>query len=190
MLGLASRTLLGLGLLHRSACMPDDWVSGRDGGCRILVSSRNGNGGMFGSGYQQCVQAEGSRADRSFCTEEPTPVGDGLSWRIPVSPDLGWFVTAEVGTFRGGGVPISGCPEFRSHMALAGSKKPTATTLRGAGHLPSSREEDVIWTAPGPGTYRVEAAFAQAMGTIFYYGHDLTVPERGNNLSHTLAPPA
>jgi hypothetical protein len=186
MIGVA-RVLLGLGLLHRSACMPDDWIRGQDGGCRVLVSERLGDGGMFGAGYRQCEESSiptaARRADRSFCTEEPTPIGDGLSWRIPVPSDLGWFVTAEVGEFRGEGLPVEECPEFRYRIGLTGSKKEKAASLRGAPDR--QQEEDVIWTAPGPGTYRVEGAFAEGMSIIYYYGHDITVPERGNNVSRT-----
>ena len=186
----ATRVLLGLGLLHRSACLPDDWIRGQDGGCRVLVSERLGDGGMFGAGYRQCEDSStptaGGQADRSFCSEEPTPLGDGLSWRFPV-PDgaasAGWFVTAEFGDFRGGGLPVEECPEFRYWMGLTGSKKEKAAKLRGAPDR--RREEDVIWTAPGPGTYRVEGAFAEGMSIIYYYGHDITVPERGNNMTLT-----
>ena len=156
-----------------------------------MVSDRIGDGGMFGAGYRQCeddrsVLADG-RAARSFCSEEPTPIGDGLSWRIPVSPDLGWFVTAEVGEFTGGGLPVDDCPEFRWRMPLTGSKKDTAARLRGTR---DRVEDDVVWTAPGPGTYRVEGAFAEGMSIIYYYDHDITVPERRSNVSLVNPTPA
>ena len=90
-------------LLQAAACMPDDWLRGRDGGCQILVSNRHGEGGMMGSGYAPC---DGSFA---FCTEQPTPVGEN-SWRIPVSAQhSGWFVTAETGEISGGGEATEGC---------------------------------------------------------------------------------
>lgn len=187
---MGARVLLGLGLLQQSACLPEDWLTGQDGGCRVLVSERGGDGGMFGAGYRECEDERGQagRADRSFCSEEPTPVGDGLSWRIPVSPDLGWFLTAEEGEFRGGGFPAGECPEFRYQMALAGSKKEKAARLRGGPDQVRSSREDVIWIAPGPGTYRVEGAFAEGLSIIFYYGHDITVPELGNNASFATLP--
>ena len=150
-----------LALLQAAACMPDDWLRGRDGGCQILVSNRHGEGGMMGSGYAPC---DGSFA---FCTEQPTPVGEN-SWRIPVSAQhSGWFVTAETGEISGGGEASEGCPEFRWHMGGA--------------------TDDVVWTAPGPGVYRIEAAFADVMGVVSYYGHDLAVAAAGGNTSAPLA---
>jgi hypothetical protein len=170
--------LLLLQVLWRAAeGLPDDWVRGQDGGCQILVSERIGDGGMFGAGYRPCDEVYGGA--RSFCTEEPTPAG-GMSWRIPVSPELGWFVTAETGEFSGGGEPIDGCPEFRWRMPF------TAAAAR-AQAGPRSRPDDVIWTAPGPGTYRVEGAFADGMSIIYYYGHDITVSEASASAGNVTA---
>ena len=80
--------------------MPDSWLTGADGGCRVLVSPGLG-GGMFGQGYAQCADAK----QHPFCAELPTWVGgeDEFSWRIPVLPTEGWFVTAEEGDMGGAG---------------------------------------------------------------------------------------
>ena len=45
----------------------------------------------------------------------------------------------------------------------------------------------MIWTAPGPGTYRVEGAFADGMSIIYYYGHDITVSEASASAGNVTA---
>eukprot|EP01052_Picozoa_sp_SAG31_P013862 SAG31_NODE_845_length_11547_cov_8.098096_8_plen_167_part_00 len=151
---LLTLTLCGIG----AEGMPELWLTGNDGGCRVLVSERTGSGGMFGQGYAPCVEPEGPRL-QPFCTEPPLSLGGGR-WVIPVSPINGWFVTAEEGEFSGFG-ESSGCEQFR--WACCGATS------------------DVIWTAPGPGEYRIEAAFAEDMGIIYYYGHTIVVEGNASN---------
>jgi hypothetical protein len=143
---------------HRALCLPEQWVdgSGQDGACGVLVSGRRSSWGMFGAGYEPCTDQE------PFCAALPTPVGD-LSWSFPVSRVTGWFVTAESGTMTGPG-ESHGCDSFRA--AAEGTA------------------EEVVWTAPGPGTYRVEGSFAFPMGVIYYYGHTIEIGANGSSVTH------